>query len=325
MKKRLFILINLFVMIISTNGQTVTGYSYVLDNGINVKTVRCWNHVWVQQTYEDIKPGDQSPPVAVNIRSLGNLIQAGTTIKMLSSGKEVKMTGAAPGTYELKITSKLSGKPGSISFTLGNIVLKPKTKTSVSITLYDYQINITESPASNNGLSAYESTVNCFKDSPGQNPYKPALVFYPKGKRDAKITPDEATSEIKGKIKPGTYDVLIALGISGHKQEVWLENFAMKADVTYKINTNLNAGIIAYTGGNKEVKGMLLYPAGTAATQTAKAAPDKSKEIISYDNLTTANACRPGSYDVLLSFTKGDKYEWRKGIAVQTGVKAEVK
>jgi hypothetical protein len=297
----------------------------VLDNGINVKAEHCWNHVWIQQTYEDIKPGDQSPPVIVNIRTLGTLILPGTTIKLLSAGKEVKMQRAAPGTYDLKISSKLSGKSGTLSFVVGNVVIKPKTKTSVSITLYDYQINITEAAGSLNGLSGYESSVNCFKESAGQNAHKPVVYFYAKGKRDTKITPDEATSEMKGKIKPGTYDVLIAIGISVQKHEVWLENFTMKSDVTYKIGTNLNAGIIVYTGGNKDVKGLHLYPAGTAATQTVKPAPDKTKEIISYENLTTANACRPGSYDVLLSFTKGDKFEWRKNIVIQTGIKSEVK
>ena len=131
--------------------------------------------------------------------------------------------------------------------------------------------------------------------------------------------------ETKGKIKPGTYDVLISIDISGQKQKVWLENFVMKSDINYKIAINLNGGVIIYTGGNKDVKDMHLYPAGTAARQTVTPAPVKNMELGGYESLTLLNACPPGSYDVLLYFGKGNKYEWRKNIVVKTGTKTEVK
>jgi hypothetical protein len=325
MKKLLFVLSILSLMILSIQGQTVSNYSHLLDNGISVKTAHCWSHVWVQQTYEPIKEGTQASPLAMNIRTLGDLILSGSTIKLLSAGKEVKMQGAAPGIYDLKVTSKLSGKPGTLTFAVGNVVIKPKTKTSLSITLYDYQINIAETPGTLKGLSGYESNVNSYKGSAEPNPNRGVFSFYAKGKHDTKITPDEAAAETKGKIKPGTYDVLITIGISGQKHEVWLENFVMKPDVSYKIATNLNAGTIIYTGGNKDVKAMHLYPAGTAAQQTAKPAPDKTREIISYENIISTNACPPNAYDVLLNFGGGKKYEWRKNIVIQTGVRTEVK
>jgi hypothetical protein len=324
MKKLLFVLSFLSFVILSVKGQPVSNYTYLLENGINVKSVHCWNHVWVQQTYEAIKAGDQTPPLAVNIRTLGDLISSGSTIKLLSAGKEVKMQGAGPGTYDLKITSKLTGKPGTMSFVVGNIIIKPKTKTFVSVTLYDYQILIAEAPGTTKGVSSYESNVTSFKGNSDQNPNQGVFSFYAKGKHDVKITPDEATSEIKGKIKPGTYDVLITIGISGQKQEVWLENFLMKPDISYKLTISLNGGVIVYTGVNKDVKSMGLYSAGIAAQQTAKPAPDKTREIISYESIRLTNACPPGTYDVLLNFG-GTKYEWRKNIVVQTGVRSEVK
>ncbi|MBA4322379.1 MAG: hypothetical protein C0408_06120 [Odoribacter sp.] len=325
MKKELFILTTLSLFILSIQGQTVTNYSYQLDNGINVKAERCWNHVWVQQTYEAIAAGNQATPLGMNIRTLGDLILSGSTIKLLSAGKEVKMQGIAPGTYDLKVTSKLSGKPGTLSFVAPDIVIKPKTKTSVSVTLYDYQIIIAETAGTFKGLSSYESTVNSYKGSADQNPIRGAISFYTKGKHDAKITPDETASETKGKIKTGTYDVLLTIGISGQKHEVWLENFVMKPDISYKIGINLNGGVIVYTGGNKEVKAMHLYPVGTAARQSEKPAPDKTREIISYENIILTNACPPRQYDVLLNFGKGTKYEWRKNIIIQSGVRTEVK
>ena len=99
----------------------------------------------------------------------------------------------------------------------------------------------------------------------------------------------------------------------------------MKPDVSYKISTNLNAGVIIYTGGNKEVKDMHLYPAGTAGNQTGNPAPVKNLDIIGYDSFTLTNACPPGAYDVLLTIGKNARYEWRKNIVVKTGTKTEVK
>lgn len=325
MKKILFVLMILFTMAILMQGQNVSNYTYLLDNGVSIKEDHCWKQVWVSQSYEAITDASQTNPLAINIRTLGDLILPGSTIKLLSSGKEVKIQGAAAGTYDLKVTAKLSGKPGTLSFVMPNVVIKPKTKTSVSVTLYDYQYNISETAGTLNGLASYEASINCFKGSPGQNPHKLALSFYAKGNHDTKILPDEAANETKGKIKPGTFDILMVLTISGQKHEVWLENFTMKPNVTYNIGTNLNAGIIIYTGGNKEVKALHLYPAGTAAKQTAKPAPDKTREIISYDNVIATNACPPGAYDILLNFNNGSRYEWKKNIIVQTGSRAEIK
>jgi hypothetical protein len=325
MKKLLFISVFLTLLILSALGQNVTNYTYVLDNGITVKTEHCWNHVWVQQTNEAIAAGAQASPIAMNIRTLGDLILPGSSsIKLLSGGKEVKLQGAAPGTYDLKITAKLSGKPGSLGFVVGGVVIKAGMKTNVSVTLYDYQVAIPETAGSQNGLSAFDASVICYKNSPGQTPYKLSVTFYQKGKHDAKVTPDEATSETKGKIKPGTYDVLLTIGISDEKHLVWLENFTLKPDVTYKISENLNAGVITYAGINKDIKTMLLYPSGTAAQQAGKAIPDNTREIISYDNVMSANPCRPGTFDILIGNAKG-KYEWRKNIAITTGASAEVK
>lgn len=323
MKKLLSLLAVTMVVIPSLQSQPVSDYSYKLENGISVKTERCWNQVWIQQSYAALNAGEKTP-LAVNIRTMGDLISS-SAFKMLKAGKEVKMLGASPGTYDLKLSFKLSGKPGTLSFVAGNIVIKPKTKTSLSVTLYDYQILIDEFPASTKGFSYYESKVYRYKGITDQTNNLGIPSFYIKGKHDKSIPPDESMGETKGKIKPGTYDVLISIDISGQKQKVWLENFVMKSDINYKIAINLNGGVIIYTGGNKDVKDMHLYPAGTAARQTVTPAPVKNMELGGYESLTLLNACPPGSYDVLLYFGKGNKYEWRKNIVVKTGTKTEVK
>ena len=109
------------------HSQPVSNYVYKLNNGITVKTERCWNQVWVQQSYGTTNEGDKTSPLTVNIRALGDLISS-SEFKLLSAGKEVKMQGAAPGTYDLQLNFKLSGKPGTLSFVVGNIVINPKTK-----------------------------------------------------------------------------------------------------------------------------------------------------------------------------------------------------
>ena len=324
MKNLISVLVVQTVVILSLQAQTVSDYSYKLDNGINVKTENCWNHVWVQQGFAAMSTGDKTAPLSVTIRILGDLVLQ-KTFKLLSSGKEVKMQGAAPGTYSLKLILKLSGKPGTLSFVIDNITIKPKTKTSVSVTLYEYQILIEEKQASLNGLSYYESLVNRCKENTIQELYFGIPTFYSNGKHDKSFPPDEPIGKTNGKIKPGTYDVLISIGISGHTHKVWFENFLMKPDISYKISTNLNAGGIIYTGGDKEVKVMHLYPAGTATNQTSKPAPIKNLETISYQSIAVINCCSPGTYDVLLNFGNGVKYEWRKNITVNTGVKTEVK
>ncbi len=311
------------VVILSLQAQSVSDYSYQLDNGINVKSENCWNQVWVQQTYSTLNAGDKTP-LSVNIRTLGDLISS-SAFKLISSGKEIKTQGAAPGTYDLKLTFKLSGNPGTLSFVIGNVVIKPKTKTSVSVTLYDYQVLIEETKGSLKGLSNYDTKINRCKSNTIQDMYFGLPTFYGKGKHESPITPAEMTGNTNGKIKPGTYDLLLSIGISNQVHKVWLENFVMKPDISYKISINLNSGGIIYAGGNKDVKMMHLYPAGTASRQNDNPAPVQNLEVISYENIAVTNCCSPGTYDVLLNFKNGAKYEWKKNIVVQTGLKTEVK
>lgn len=301
--------------------QPVTDYLYKLDNGITVKTEHAWNQVWVQQTYSPPAANDQSP-LTVNVRTLGDLT-SGLTYKLMSKGKEVKLKGAAAGTYDLKLVCKLSAQPGTISFSIGNVVIKPKTKTNVAVTLYDYQVIVSESPASA-ALSPFETELKRCKLSPVQQNLFSVPSFFTPGNHTVPLKPDEMTGNTKGKIKPGTYDVLLTVGISNQTHKIWLEGFQMKQGMSYKIASNLNAGGIVYAGGNRDVKEMRLYPAGTSAKQTGAPAPVKNMETIFYTDILNLNCCPPGTFDVLLK-VGGDKYEWRKNIAITTGTKTEVK
>jgi hypothetical protein len=310
-------------LIISLNGQTVSNYTCKLDNGIVIRTEKCWNQVWVSQAYGALTPPDKTP-MSINLRTLGDFT-AGSSFKLLSSGKEIKLQDAKPGTYSMKLIFKLSGKPGTLTFDVDNIVIKASSKTTVSVTLYGYQVLIQETPGNQNNLSSYTSKVNRYKGNPEDDPSFGILSFYSKGKHDAPVTSDKVVNNKSGSIKPGIYDVDVSFGAPGHIQKFWLENFTMKPNVSYVITTNLNAGIITYAGVNKDVKAIHLYPAGTAGRQTGNPAPDKNLELLKCDNQLLTCACPPGTYDVLLNINNGIKYEWCKNLVVQTGMRTGVK
>lgn len=308
------------LLILSMQAQPVSDYVYKLDNGITVKNDHTWSQVWVQQSYAPLTANDQLP-LKVDVRTLGDLV-SGSSYLLMNNGKEVKMKGITAGTYDLKMTFKLSGEPGTLSFLVGNVVIKPKTKTNVSITLYDYQVIIDET-ASSSTLASFETAVQRCKLSPVQAELAGIPTFYSENDRAKAIVPDEGSGKTKGKIKPGTYDVLLTINLSGQNHKVWLEDFQMKPGTAYKLTSNLNAGGIVYTGGNRDAKAMYLYPAGTSAKQTGTPTPLKGQETITYSNITNLNCCTPGTFDVLLQI--GNKYEWRKNIAVTTGTRTEVK
>lgn len=321
MKKLFTILSFLSLLGFSASAQSVTEYTYKLDDGITVRTERCWNHVWVQQDFSALKAGDLLP-LSVSTRTLGDLT-SGSSFKLLDKGKEVKMKGVAPGKYDLKLTFKLSGKPGTLSFVVPNVEIKAKTKTTVNVTLYDYQISITETKnAALKGLSTVDSRINRFKGNEDvTNTATP--TFYMKGSHDKAVPPVEAVNKSTEKIKAGTYDVLVSVGASGQVQKIWLENFNLKPDMSYVVSTNLNGGVILYSGINRDIKKLHLYPAGTADRQTGAPAPVKNLEIGNFETVTSPNACPPGAYDVLLAM--GNKYEWRKNLVIKTGSRTEVK
>src|SRR5664279_5472514 len=192
MKKLLTFLTLQTLLVLSLQAQPVSEYSYKLDNGINIRTEHCWGHVWVQQSYAPLTATDKTP-VSVNIVTLGD-IKSSSTFKLLSGGKETTMQGAAPGTYDLKLIFKLSGKPGTLSFVVGNVLIKPQTKTSNSITIYDYQVSIAESPGSLKGLSFFDLKINKYKGNTEQSNNMAIASFFAKGKHDKPIHPDEATN-----------------------------------------------------------------------------------------------------------------------------------
>ena len=136
MKKLFIILLFQALLTIPLLSQTTSNFIYKFDNGIVVKMERDWTHEWIQQRQDPVS-GTETSSVTVNVRTMGELTQS-SVFKLTSAGKDVKMKDAAPGTYDLKITSKVTGKPGTISFDVKGILVKPKMKTTVTVTIYNY-------------------------------------------------------------------------------------------------------------------------------------------------------------------------------------------
>lgn len=323
MKTLIYLLIINAVMVFRLQAQKVSDYTCKLDNGITIRAEQCWNQVWVGQSFNVLKPSDKAPLV-LTLRTLGDLISS-SEFKLLSSGKEVRLQSARPGTYSMALTFRLSGSPGTLTFKVDGVVIKAQYKTTVSVTLYDYQINIGEVAGNQQGLSAYASKVFIFRGNEELNPFCGRLSFYIKGNHDKAVQPSSTSGAKKGKINAGTYDVLITLGSAERPQRLWLENFRMKPDFIYNITTNLNAGVVAYIGADNNVKAFQLYPAGTAGKQGGAATPDRSLEILRCEEQNLSTVCPPGLYDVLLDFNNGARYMWRKNVAVITGARISVK
>ncbi|HOO99484.1 MAG TPA: hypothetical protein P5180_12835 [Bacteroidales bacterium] len=320
MKKVIILLFLNALMIVSLQAQSVSTYTRKLDNGVSIKMEQCWNHVWVSQSYETLKSGDL--PLALSVRTLGELT-TGSSFKLYSSGKEMKVQGAKPGTYSMKVNFKLSGNPpGNLSLDIDNVVIKPQSRTIVSIIIYDFQFFIDETPGSLNGMAAFSSRVERYKGNSETNPTCGTPSFYSPGNHSNVINPAEIKGR-NGKIKPGTYDILLTLGESPKNQNIWLLNFVMKPNVTYTITTNLNAGIVEYAGTNRNVKSIHLYPAGTADRHKGTAMPSRNLELARCEGIGQSSACPPGSYDVLLN--SGSTFEWRKGTVVTTARRIQIK
>ncbi len=322
--KRFVLILFSCIIGLSLCAQQVTGFTYKLDNGINVKMEKAWSRVWVQQTQTNFASNEQPQSVVVNVRVMGELTK-GHTFKLTSAGKDIKLKDAAPGTYDLRVTSSLAGKPGNIVTNISGVVVKPKMKTTVNVTIYDYQINIEESPLSSKGLASYDFKINRYRGNNDQTYNQAQPVFYAKGSKEKAINTDEPSGKNSGKIKPGTYDVLVNIEIPGFNQKVWLENFAMKADVSYRVTINMNSGEIMYGGTVRDVTKLHLYPAGTADKVQGGGKPDRIAEFLVCEPPTVKFPCMPGTFDVLLNIGNGKKYEWRKGIIVRTGTVAVVK
>jgi hypothetical protein len=321
--------LHLFLILVTltgfnVNGQTITNYSYKLDNGITVKTENSWNQTKAQIKYDTAGYKENTMPLAVKISAVGSLISF-SSYKVYASKGEVNEKELTPGTYTVKVSLNLSANPGKLVFDVENVVVKPKTKTILTINVYEYQVQIAETSGGQKGLSYYQSNINRYKGNNEQNLNWGLPSFYPPNKHDQKISPDEPMGDYYGRIKPGIYDVLISMEISGKTQKIWLNNFSMKPDISYNITTNLNAGQITYSGGNYEVKVLHLYPSGTANKQKGNPSPYTGLEIIGYQPANYVFAAPPGTYDILLNYGHGVKYEWRKGVSVRTGQLTSVK
>jgi len=199
MKKNVIAILVFAVFFVPLEAQKVSNFSYNFDNGTVITMDKDWGHVWVQQRQDAFAPNGDPQSVVITVRTMGDLSK-GSTFKLTSAGKDVRMKDAKAGTYDLKVTTALAEMPGSISFDVNGIVVKPNMKTTVSITIYSYQIYISEAQGNNNGFAGYDSKVYKYKGNAQASPSCGRPEFYPKGNHQSAISPDQKTDALSGKI-----------------------------------------------------------------------------------------------------------------------------
>ncbi|MRR09959.1 hypothetical protein EG831_07800 [bacterium] len=309
----------------AAGAQTVTNYSYKLDNGIKVVTERGWNWCRATQSFANQERPGPTGSLTVAVSAVGDLI-AGSEVKVLKAGAEVDPATLAPGSYDLRVACPLSSATkGTISFDVAGVAVKPGMDTRVAVSLHDVQVAVDEKPEQRKGLAYYETKTNRYQGNWEQNGNWSLPRFYAPGDHKAKIAPDEPGGDYYGKIKPGTYDICLDIFTRAGGHLIWLENLSLKPDAGHRIVTNLNAAEVAYTGGKFEVKMLHFYPAGTAAKTKGKPRTDKRTERFAIEGPDHVTPCPPGTYDVLVDFSYGLRYEWRTGVTLEVGRKAEIK
>lgn len=309
----------------AAGAQTIANYRYALDNGVTVVTEKGWNWCRASQTFaKQEKPG-ATGALTVAVDAVGDLI-ASSEVKVLRAGAEVDPAALAPGSYDLRVACRLSAATkGAISFDVAGVTVKPGMDTRVAVSLHDVQVTVSEKPEQRKGLAYYETKTNRYQGNWEQNGNWSLPRFHRAGDHKARIAPDAPGGDYYGCIKAGTYDVCLDIFTRAGGHLIWLENLTLKPDVGHRIVTNINAAEVAYTGGKFEVKMLHFYPAGTAVKTTGKPRTDKRTERFSIEGPDHVTPCPPGAYDVLLDFSYGLRYEWRKGVVLEAGKKTEIK
>lgn len=304
--------------------QTVSNYKYKLDNGINIVTEKGWNWVNASQTFTPIDSAPTRDALVIRIKSVGDLFgESKITVK--KNNLEINPASAKEGSYVVHANCRLLSTPsGSITFEVSNVQVKPKMQTVLTVLVHDVQVSITEAPKSSKGLSYYELKLLNYKGDQG---VRGEIYFFKPGTKTPRIPPAEPQGDYYGLTKPGIYDIqtLFDLNATDFDYKLWFQNMQLKPDTRYILAINLNAAELRYAGGNYEVKALQLYPAGTAKLLNEAAKPQPSKKVFGFERPQRFTLCPPGTYDVLLDYGFGVRYEWRKNVECKVGERVEVK
>lgn len=306
-----------------STGQTVLNYQYNLTNGSKVVTEKGWNRVYVKQVFINIDSAKPEVTVLTAIISIGKLISK-SDIMLLKDEKKVDALTAKEGSYSMKIKCSLQENAGFISFDVDGIEIKTGMQTHVTISVHDALIRIAEKNEKSKGLSYYEYKLINYSGNQG---IRSEVKFFSPGTTTPRITPAEPMGDYYGLIKSGTYDLnlLNDINMAGFGYVVWLKNMSLKPDCKYYITIDLNAAEVRCAVPDNKIMAVYFYPVGTADTQNGTAKPDKKKQVYGFERPARFTLSPPGTYDILIDYNWGEKYEWRKGIVCKAGEKTEIK
>lgn len=323
---KIFALIMFFAAgFLTLNALEVTDYIYKFDSGMKVEVENGWNFTRVHQQIDSLDE-EESCGLKISFKEVGDLISGESRIKIMSTegdtaypwDEKMEYYELSPGTYNISCKLQLQTRNGYIGFNIPGAVVKETMKTHISVVINDVQVLIRKEADNANGLGTYRTETRVYKNAEEGGPTGYPKI-YPAGNHSAEISPLESPNDITHRVKPGIYDLFVEIDISwaGYKYRVWLNNFELIKDIRKTAILNLNGSEITVNCEDECPSMIHFYPRGTADKLGLK--EDKSKEIYSLESPKGENPCPGGTYDILLNYGYGSRYEWRKAVNCEVG------
>lgn len=320
------LVIPLFIILsLRVNAQDVTQYNYVLESGIKVNTTHGWNFLRVNQNMNSLESGEETG-LSLSFIDVGDLVSGNALLQITSMNGDTLFTleekkdyyTLEPGTYNGFCKLSLDDNSGSVSFYISGIEVKETKKTNCTVFLNDVQVIIEKEADVKGGLGTYRTIAMASKDAEEGGPVAYPSIYNPDN-HSQELSPVESPNDVTHRIQPGIYDLFVDVDISwaGYKYQIWLENIEIEKDIRKIFRLNLNGSKITVNCEEECPEIIHFYPVGTAETIGLK--EDKSLEKYSIESPKGKNICPPGSYDILLNYGYGERYEWRENVNCKYG------
>jgi hypothetical protein len=313
-----------FLFTVNTPAQSVSDYHYTLENGIEVVTDHGWNFVFIYEQTDEFDNKDQAE-LKLNAYAVGDMLAGENTFELLSAeGRRVpglednpRVYHLGPGTYSAVCTLPLKDGAGEISFKINNIQAEAAESTTVSAVFNEVGITVEEEGDTKGGLAAYSAFSEIYAGERGPAVYP---HMYKPGDHSQRLKPAESINDQTHRIGPGIYDLFLDMDIScaGFGYEIWLNNIELKEDTRTNVTVNLHGSEIEVRSASGSRPDMIhFYREGTAD----KIGLNEDKDLELYAIEGPGCECPAGTYDILLNYGYGERYEWKKSVKCLIGEK----
>lgn len=305
--------------------RSVTDYRYALENGIEVVTDHGWNFVFVYEQTEEFDD-EQKAELKLEARSVAGMLAGKNTFELMTSDgqRTAGLEGRPgvyhvdPGAYSAACTLPLEDGKGEISFHIEDIKAVAGESTTLSAVFNEVGIELAEEADAKGGLATYGALSRIHDGERGPTIYP---HMYRSGSHDDELDPAESINDQTHRIAPGTYDLFLEMDIScaGFKYRIWLNGIELKKDTRTNVTVNLHGSEIEVRSASGNRPDMIHFYRKGAANEIGLE-EDKDLELYSIEG--PGCACPAGTYDILLNYGYGERYEWKKSVPCRIGKKA---